>query len=82
MRLSATVAAGSSPVEPGFAPAEDVTLTWRTFTEAADQAGLSRRFGGIHFRDGDLAAREMGRHVGLQAWKKAAAHFGGHAKRD
>jgi hypothetical protein len=80
MRLTVTVPAGASPIEPGFAPAADVTLTWRTFTDAADQAGQSRRFGGIHFRDGDLAGREIGRQVGAQAWKKAARHFLGDEK--
>jgi hypothetical protein len=77
LRMSATIAAGRSPIEPGFAPAADVTLAWRTFSDAADQAGLSRRFGGIHFRDGDLAGREMGQRVGEQAWRKAVAHFKG-----
>jgi hypothetical protein len=81
MRLTVTVPAGASPIEPGFAPASDVTLTWRTFTEAADQAGLSRRFGGIHFRDGDLAGRAIGRQVGTQAWKKAAEYFLGDVKK-
>jgi hypothetical protein len=64
-------------VEPGFAPAADVILKWRTFSEAADQSGIARRYGGIHFRDGDRAAREMGRMIGSQAWKKAAGYFGG-----
>lgn len=73
---SATVAAGSSLVEPGLVPARDVTLRWRTFTEAADQAGLSRRYGGIHFSIGDLEGRRVGRLVGRQAWTKARSYFG------
>src|SRR5438552_7348948 len=40
---SVTVPAGSSRFEPGTTPARDVTLSWATFTAAADQAGLSRR---------------------------------------
>ena len=79
MRLTATVPAGSSPIEPGFAPASDVELAWATFTDAANQGGLSRRLGGIHFRDGDFAGRELGGRVGAQAWKKAAAHMLGTA---
>ena len=43
---------------------------------AADQAGLSRRYGGIHFGDGDLLGRAMGRRVGTLAWEKAQAYFG------
>jgi hypothetical protein len=50
-----------------------VTLHWPTFTDAADQAGRSRRFGGIHFRDGDLVGRALGRMVGLRAWLAACA---------
>jgi hypothetical protein len=54
-----------------------VTLHWPTFSEAADQAGRSRRYGGIHFRDGDLAGRALGRMVGLRAWLTASALVGG-----
>jgi hypothetical protein len=71
-----TVPAGSSQVEPGTTPATDVTLSWPTFSEAADQAGRSRRYGGIHFRAGDLAGRVLGRMVGLRAWLAADALVG------
>ncbi|GAC1480077.1 MAG: hypothetical protein NVS1B4_25090 [Gemmatimonadaceae bacterium] len=67
--------AGTSRVEPGLVPARDVTLTWATFSEAADQAGMSRRYGGIHFVQADLQARALGRLVGAQAWKKAQMYF-------
>ena len=74
---SAVVRAGSSVVEPGFAPSSDVTLHWRTFDEAADEAGLSRRFGGIHFKEGDLESRRMGKEVGIRVWRKALRYFRG-----
>jgi len=74
-----TQQAGVSRVEPGMTPATDVTLTWATFSEAADQAGLSRRYGGIHFVDGDLIGRAMGRQVGALAWAKARAYITGTA---
>lgn len=67
---------GVSRVEPSSTPAADVTLSWATFSAAADQAGLSRRYGGIHFADGDLAGRAVGRQVGAQAWTKAQTYFG------
>ena len=76
---SATVRAGSSLIEPGRVPARDVTLTWRTFTEAADEAGMSRRYGGIHFEAGDLAGRALGRQVGERVWAKAVTYFTGTA---
>ena len=61
--VSATRPAGSSLFEPGAAPAADVTLRWETFSAAADEAGLSRRYGGTHFEAGDLAGRSGGRSV-------------------
>jgi hypothetical protein len=76
---SATIKAGTSLVEPGAVPAVDVTLSWATFSEAADQAGMSRRYGGIHFKEGDLQSRAMGRLVGAQAWTKARTYFTGSA---
>ena len=74
-----SVSADSSRFEPGLVPAADVTLSWRTFTEAADEAGLSRRYGGIHFEQGDLVGRAVGRQVGTQAWERAQAYITGSA---
>ena len=78
---SVLVKAGTSAVERGVVPAVDLTLSWPTFSAAADQAGLSRRYGGIHFREGDLQSRAMGRRVGAQAWAKAQTYFNGTANR-
>jgi Domain of unknown function (DUF6851)/VCPO second helical-bundle domain len=76
---SFTVLAGSSFVEPGFAPLADVTLSWATFTEAAVEAGLSRRYGGIHFKEGDLYSRKIGRQIGARCIDKAQTYFNGTA---
>jgi Domain of unknown function (DUF6851)/VCPO second helical-bundle domain len=72
-----TFAAGSSTIEPGITPAEAITLSWMTFSEAADEAALSRRLGGIHFESGDRSARALGRQVGEMAWNKATGFFEG-----
>jgi hypothetical protein len=77
--LSVTIPAGSSRIEPGAVPAAPVTLSWKSFAEAADQAGVSREYGGIHFNDGDFEARQAGEDVGLQAWSKAKTYFNGKA---
>jgi len=45
---------GESRFEPGITPQEVTTLDWETFTEAADEAGISRLYGGIHFEDGSV----------------------------
>ena len=73
---SVTVPAGSSRVEPGIVPTNDTILYWATFSDAADEAGISRRYGGIHFIDGDLESRKLGRIIGKQAWKKSLQLFG------
>ena len=74
---SVVIPAGSSTIEPGLVPAASVTLSWVTFLEAADEAGISRLYGGIHFKDGDLASRVMGRKIGKQVWEKARSYFKG-----
>jgi Domain of unknown function (DUF6851)/VCPO second helical-bundle domain len=77
-----TISAGSSLIEPGAVPATDITLRWPTFSAAADEAGISRRYGGIHFLDGDLQGREVGRAVSQQAWRKARRYFNSHKDGD
>jgi hypothetical protein len=76
---SVTLPAGSSKIEPGVTPAKPVTLKWETFTEAADEAGMSRRYGGIHFTRADLAGRQLGRLVADKVWPKAQTYFDGTA---
>lgn len=76
---SVSFAAGSGRVEPGFAPAHDVTLSWATFSDAADEAGMSRRWGGIHFEEGDVDSRVLGRQVGAAVWDKAQTYINGTA---
>ena len=68
---SVTLPVGSSFIEPGLTPHQDVTLSWPTFTDAANQAGISRRYGGIHFEQGDLDGRSLGLQVGTLVWAKA-----------
>ncbi|HWC65721.1 MAG TPA: hypothetical protein VG777_06540, partial [Thermoanaerobaculia bacterium] len=76
---SVTIPKDSFRGEPGCGPAEDVTLTFPTFSAAADAAGMSRRWGGIHFRDGDLTGRATGRTIGAMVWAKAQTYFDGSA---
>ena len=77
---SVTFLPGSSVIEPGLTPQHAVTLFWATFTDAANQAGISRRYGGIHFELGDLVGRATGRLVARQAWKKSLSYF--HPEKD
>ncbi len=76
-RASYTRAVGTSQIEPAVTPVNEVTLAWETFSAAADQAGLSRRYGGIHFEEGDLTGRAMGRQVGALTWERAQRYLTG-----
>lgn len=67
---STTIAQGSSTVEAGVAPSAPVTLSWSTFTEAANEAGFSRLYGGIHFDAGNRTGLAMGREVGRRVWAR------------
>jgi hypothetical protein len=55
-------------------PTHDVLLTWATFTEAADESGMSRRYGGVHVEDGDLEGRALDRRVAALSWNKARSY--------
>ncbi|MEG3436438.1 vanadium-dependent haloperoxidase [Pannus brasiliensis CCIBt3594] len=74
---SVSFAPGSSSFEPGITPSSPVTLSWNTFSDAADQSGISRRYGGIHFEDGDLFGRQLGRSVGTSTWNRAQFFISG-----
>lgn len=74
---SYTAAVGSSKIEPGITPASSVTLSWPTYTAAAIEAGMSRRYGGIHFQQADEDGRALGHQVATQAWTRAQAYING-----
>jgi hypothetical protein len=73
-----TIPAGSSSFEAGT-PGKPVVLSWKTLTDAADQAGMSRRYGGIHFQTGDMDGRALGKVVGYDDWNKAQTFINGTA---
>ena len=68
---------GESRFEPDITPTETVTLAWDTFGDAADEAGISRLYGGIHFDDGDLNGRVLGRKVGNTVFEQAQFYIDG-----
>jgi hypothetical protein len=70
---------GTSTVEPGLVPRDNTGFRFTSFTDAADQAGWSRRYGGIHFEDGDLQGRTLGHQIGKVVWAKALTYFNGTA---
>ncbi|MCA9528456.1 MAG: vanadium-dependent haloperoxidase, partial [Myxococcales bacterium] len=60
-------------------PSVEVRLQWGTYYDAADQAGQSRLYGGIHIQPDDFGGRVLGREVGLRAVERARAFFDGSA---
>jgi hypothetical protein len=70
-----TVAAGSFRTE--FGPSKDVRLEWATYFDAADQAGQSRLYGGIHIQADDFTGRIIGSACGLAAWHLAQSYYAG-----
>ncbi|RMG09488.1 MAG: phosphoesterase [Cyanobacteria bacterium J055] len=74
---SFTQTAGSNRFDAGTSPSTDVTLSWPTFSAAADQSGMSRRYGGIHIEAGDINARISGRQVVAAVWDKAQSYING-----
>jgi hypothetical protein len=75
---SITIGRGSSKIEPHQnVPAADVPLSWPTFTDASNEAGMSRRYGGIHFYSGDMNGRAVGRQVAQYVYSKAQSYIKG-----
>ena len=70
-----TVAAGELVHEAG--PSHDVTLEWGTYFDAADEAGISRIYGGIHISPDDFEGRRLGATCGKAAWALAQRYFDG-----
>jgi hypothetical protein len=74
-----TVHQGTLKVEAG--PTADVTLEWATYYDAADQAGRSRIYGGIHVSADDLTGRRIGSACGTSAWQLAERYYAGQASK-
>jgi membrane-associated phospholipid phosphatase len=76
--LEWNVAEGTLANEPG--PTRDIVLRWATYYDAADDAGVSRLYGGIHIPADDFAGRKLGSVCGKGAWALAQRYFDGTAR--
>ena len=63
-------------------PSETIELQWGTFQDAADQAGQSRLWGGIHIWPDDTIGRQLGHDVGQLAFEHALPYIEGTARAD
>ena len=70
-----TIKAGSLKFEKG--PTTDIPLEWATYYDAADQAGQSRLWGGIHIQADDFNGRIIGSQCGKEAWALAQRYYAG-----
>jgi hypothetical protein len=70
-----TIKAGSLKNEKG--PTTDIQLEWASYYDAADQAGQSRLFGGIHIQADDFTGRIIGSQCGKDAWARAQRFYAG-----
>ncbi|HSI99732.1 MAG TPA: vanadium-dependent haloperoxidase [Patescibacteria group bacterium] len=61
-------------------PTETITLGWATYADAADAAGRSRLYMGIHIAADDVEGRRIGAACGDDAWALATAYFDGSAR--
>lgn len=62
-------------------PSQDVKLQWATYFDAADQAGQSRLYGGIHIQADDFGGRIAGSQIGKDVFAKAKTFFQGTGSR-
>jgi len=60
-------------------PTADTTIPWATYYDAADQAGISRLFMGIHVAADDLEGRKIGAICGKDAMARAMRYYDGTA---
>ena len=58
-------------------PTAPFTFQWATYADAADLAGISRLYGGIHIPEDDFQGRLIGAQVGTAAWELAQRYFAG-----
>jgi hypothetical protein len=72
-----TIPANSLRFEKG--PTSEIRLEWATYDDAADQAGQSRLFGGIHIQADDFNGRVIGSQCGKDAWALAQRYYAGTA---
>jgi hypothetical protein len=66
-------------IPPEKGPTEATTLQWASYYDAADEAGISRIWSGIHITADDFEGRKIGAVVGVDAYALALRYFDGTA---
>jgi len=73
---------GEFVAQPGYltfeyGPSQETRIQWATYYDAADLAGISRLWGGIHIASDDEGGRKVGARVGRAAMDLALQYFRG-----
>jgi hypothetical protein len=58
-------------------PTREIRLQWAAYSDASDQAGQSRIWGGIHIEPDDFVGRKIGAQIGRGAVARATKFFEG-----
>jgi hypothetical protein len=75
--LSFTQPVGSHRFDAGKTPTAPVSLSWATYTDASNESGLSRIYGGIHPEADNVEGLKLGRKVAGAVWDRAQAYING-----
>lgn len=70
------LAPAGDALEFEWGPSEPILLQWAAYQDAADEAGISRLWGGIHVPADDFAGRIAGHDIGAAAFARALQYFG------
>ena len=75
--ITVSFAAGSSYIEPGVTPKEDISVTFPDLTSYADICGETRVWSGINFPQSVDAAFELCEDIGLKSYRYAKSLLDG-----
>jgi len=75
-----TARAGSSVVEPGKTPAEEIKIRWRTWTDFVQDCATSRVWGGVHFKKTTQMSIDFGVQLGDLAYEYVQRYIEGDVK--
>ena len=70
--------AGSSRIEPGITPANDLVLKWDTWSEMEHDCGDSRYWSGVHFKSSVPAGQDIGHEIAQHAYDFVMSKLAGH----
>jgi len=68
---------GSSRIEPGVSPANDLTLLFPTWTDFEQRCGQSRFWSGVHFKPSITNGHAVGKAIGDRAFTFVMNHVNG-----